>query len=144
MNLWACGQAFRSRHPLPQLLPSPRVPLGEVMDATDEHARHVRTMRARENRRRHRATEADELDGGGGGFYYAGAGRRGSSHPSQPQTPNNDGTSNSGHHAELAVMYGMAENEALGEAINAIEELLAAARTLFGTQSFMDATAAGM
>lgn len=120
MNLWACGQAFRSRSPLPQLLPSPRVPLAEVMEATDEHARHVRTMRAHENLRKQTARSSsssdDEHEHGG--------------HP--------HGTDTNGHHAELAVLYGMAENEALGEAINSIDELLAAARTLFGTQTFMD------
>ncbi|CAK9786611.1 hypothetical protein CC85DRAFT_191085 [Cutaneotrichosporon oleaginosum] len=107
INLWACGQAFRSRSPLPQLLPSPRVPLGEVMDATDSHAQDVRGIRARANLRRRRRREGPD---------------------EAPETG----------HDEIAVLYGMAENEALGEVILTIEELLAAARTLFGTQSFLD------
>ncbi|GMK54467.1 hypothetical protein CspeluHIS016_0110530 [Cutaneotrichosporon spelunceum] len=107
INLWACAQAFRSRSRLPQLLPSPRVPLGEVMDATDSHAQGVRAMRARANLRRRRGREVgDDVD-----------------------EPGRD---------EIAVLYGMAENEALGEVISSLEELLAAARTLFGTQSFLD------
>ncbi|KAL1409882.1 hypothetical protein Q8F55_003881 [Vanrija albida] len=115
--IWAVGQSFRSRSPLPQVLPSPRVPLGEVMDATDEHARQVRVLRARDNMRR-RAAAAGEAE--------------------VEPAPEDDGAGESANRAELAVLYGMAENEALGEAINCIDELLAAARTLFGTQSFLD------
>ncbi|BEI85580.1 hypothetical protein CcaverHIS002_0509810 [Cutaneotrichosporon cavernicola] len=107
INLWACGQAFRSRSPLPQLLPSPRVPLGEVMDATDSHAQDVRGIRARANLRRRRGRDG------------------------------NDDVEETGRD-EIAVLYGMAENEALGEVITSLESLLAAARTLFGTQSFLD------
>lgn len=92
INLWACGQAFRSRSPLPQLLPSPRVPLGEVMDATDGHAQDVRGMRARANLRRRRGMEG------------------------------RDDASETGRD-EIAVLYGMAENEALGEVINTIDEV---------------------
>jgi hypothetical protein len=55
----------------------------------------------------------------------------------EPAAAEEDG-GESANRAELAVLYGMAENEALGEAINCIDELLAAARTLFGTQSFLD------
>lgn len=84
------------------------------MDATDEHARQVRILRARENMRRRAGAEAEV-----------------------EAAPDDDG-GESANRAELAVLYGMAENEALGEAINCIDELLAAARTLFGTQSFLD------
>lgn len=117
VNLWACAQAFRSRSPLPQHLPSPRIPLGEVMDATDEHAHGVRSMRARENHRRQ--AEAMGLA----------RGRAGHTQGDREDVDEN---------AELAVLYGMAENEALGEAINAVDELAASARALFGTQSFLD------
>lgn len=71
-------------------------------------------MRARENRRR----QAEALGRAGTGFR------------SEREEEDDN--------AELAVLYGMAENEALGEAINAVDELAAAARTLFGTQSFLD------
>jgi hypothetical protein len=135
VNLWATAQAFRSRSPLPQLLPSPREPLSEVMETTDEHAHAVRSRRAKANLRRRwpRHEDYDSDDSA----TVAGA----------------EGI----HHAELSVLYGMAENEALGEAINSIDEvsgdglggcstldsdlhlqILAAARTLFGTQAFLD------
>lgn len=108
INLWACGQAFRSRSPLPQLLPSPRVPLGEVMDATDCHAFEVRSMRARENRRRQKGER--------------GRGReRGSGYTLGDEADEEDW--NESGRAELAVLYGMAENEALGEAITTIDEV---------------------
>ncbi|EIW69858.1 hypothetical protein TREMEDRAFT_73636 [Tremella mesenterica DSM 1558] len=38
--------------------------------------------------------------------------------------------------AELAALYAMAENEALAEVCNILEELVAAARTLFGSKTF--------
>lgn len=96
VNLWACGQAFRSRSPLPQVFPSPRNPLSEVMETTDNYAREVRQSRAREKHRRMRDSIDDQEEEGGG----------------QPA-----------YHAELGVLYAMAENEALTEAINCIDEV---------------------
>lgn len=99
VNVWAVSQSFRSRSPLPQLLPSPRVPLSEVMETTDEHAHAVRNARARENLRRRWGDEQVDHD------------------------EDRDGHERHGVHAELSVLYGMAENEALGEAINSIDEV---------------------
>lgn len=95
VNLWAGGQAFRSRSPLPQVFPSPRNPLSEVMETTDDYAREVRQRRARERRRTTDSNEVRDDDAAG-----------------QP-----------GYHAELGVLYAMAENEALTEAINCIDEV---------------------
>lgn len=100
VNLWACGQAFRSRAPLPQVFPSPRNPLSEVMETTDDYAREVRQMRAREKHRRMRDS-TDERE---------------------------DSTGQQAYHAELGVLYAMAENEALTEAINCIDEVGCAIR----------------
>jgi len=110
VNLWATAQAFRSRSPLPQLLPSPRIPLGEVMEATDEHAHAVRARRARTNLRRRWPRQddddEDEFD-----------------HDTRDGNDTDDEPEVNGVHAELAVLYGMAENEALGEAITSIDEV---------------------
>ncbi|TYJ55262.1 hypothetical protein B9479_004092 [Cryptococcus floricola] len=105
INLWSSSHAYGSRGPLPQFLPSPRVPLSELMDVTEEHSRHLRS--ARHNH--HHLREAESTRS----------------------------TTAEGYQAELAVLYGMAENEALGEVCNILEELVASARTLFGTQSFL-------
>lgn len=40
---------------------------------------------------------------------------------------------------EMSVLYGMAENEALGEVCDIIDELVAVARTLFGSRTFLSA-----
>lgn len=107
VNLWACGQAFRSRAPLPQVFPSPRNPLSEVMETTDDYAREVRQMRAREKHRRMRDSTDGEREGG-----------------------------QQAYHAELGVLYAMAENEALTEAINCIDEVSSDRwRELTGTDS---------
>lgn len=121
INLWACGQAFRSRSPLPQLLPSPRVPLGEVMDATDSHAHEVRSMRARENRRRQRG--GGEGSGSGSGSGTLGREERGRTRERAEKWDEEEPSPNENGRAELAVLYGMAENEALGEVISTIEEV---------------------
>ncbi|ODN99547.1 hypothetical protein L198_03391 [Cryptococcus wingfieldii CBS 7118] len=105
INLWASSHAYGSRGPLPQFLPSPRVPLSELMDVTEEHSRHLRSARHNHH------------------------------HPRETQSTRS--TMAEGYQAELAVLYGMAENEALGEVCNILEELVASARTLFGTQSFL-------
>ncbi|KAL7422678.1 hypothetical protein Q5752_001969 [Cryptotrichosporon argae] len=108
VNLWACAQAFHTRSPLPQFLPSCRAPLAELMDVVDEQARLVRL-------RRRAATQLPAGDG--------------HEHAEEERSE------------EMAVMYGMAENEALGEVCNIVDELLAAARTLFGTQAFLSPAA---
>ncbi|KAK4684367.1 hypothetical protein P7C73_g5815, partial [Tremellales sp. Uapishka_1] len=41
------------------------------------------------------------------------------------------------YQAEVEILYGMAENEALGEVCDILDELVAAARKLFGSQMFM-------
>ena len=82
INLWACGQAFRSRSPLPQCLPLPRLALSELTNAVDEHARRVRA------------------------------------HRQSQEEPREDI-----HQAELAILYGMAENEALAEVCNILDEV---------------------
>ncbi|KIR69149.1 hypothetical protein I314_00253 [Cryptococcus bacillisporus CA1873] len=112
INLWSCSHAFGSRSPLLQFLPSPRVPLSELMDVTEEHARHLRALRKQ---------GANSSVGNEGNV----------------QAPGVTFLTGS-YQAELAVLYGMAENEALGEMCSILEELVAAARTLFGTQAFLE------
>jgi hypothetical protein len=41
-------------------------------------------------------------------------------------------------HSDLGTLYSMAENEALVDLCNIIDQLIAAARTLFGSQTFWD------
>jgi hypothetical protein len=41
------------------------------------------------------------------------------------------------HGDQLGILYGMAENEAIGELCTVLEELVAAAGTLFGTRTFV-------
>lgn len=115
VNLWATAQAFRSRSPLPQVLPAPRVPLSEVMEATDEHAHDVRSRRARANLRRRKGGGAGEEDGE----------EAWASSTSTAVGPPQVSHAHAQQHAELSVLYGMAENEALGEAINSIDEVSA-------------------
>ncbi|ORX41135.1 Fusaric acid resistance protein family-domain-containing protein [Kockovaella imperatae] len=103
INLWALGQSFRSRSPLPQFLPSPHVPLKGIMEAVDEHAKTFKRYK----------TEGDQ---------------EGESHCASP----------GGHREELAILYGMAENDALVELCNLLDELIAAAHALFGTRTFLD------
>jgi F0F1-type ATP synthase delta subunit len=69
INLWACAHAFRSRSALPQFIPSPRIPLAELMASVDTHARN------------------------------------------RPQQ------------TDLAILYAMAENEALAEVCDILEEV---------------------
>lgn len=111
INLWSCSHAFGSRSPLLQFLPSPRIPLSELMDVTEEHARHLLALRR----------QAVNGSAGNEGNVQA---------PGVPSLTES-------YQAELAVLYGMAENEALGEVCSILEELVAAARTLFGTQAFL-------
>lgn len=125
VNLWALSQAFRSRSPLPQFLPSPRHALDSLEHTLDDLARKARSP--------------NELD-------------------------------SQGSPADISILYGMAENAALGEVCNVLEEvrcarmrelncapfcpsrfltslwssltmttaqLTAAARTLFGSKTFM-------
>nr|XP_031860189.1 uncharacterized protein CI109_004321 [Kwoniella shandongensis]KAA5527261.1 hypothetical protein CI109_004321 [Kwoniella shandongensis] len=121
INLWACGHAFGSRSPLPQFLPSPRVPLSELMEVTDEHAHSVRG-----SRRRNEDVETTIISDGGDESTSTSATKSGrDASPSTAMTET--------YQAEMAILYAMAENEALGE-------LVAAARTLFGTQTFLDTT----
>jgi hypothetical protein len=95
INLWACGQAFRSRSPLPQFLPMPRVALEELTQAVDEQRR--------EGRRRTRTS--------------AQAGGSGSPSPSALA----EGAK--GSREQLAMLYAMAEHEALGELCDLIDEV---------------------
>ncbi|OCF58481.1 hypothetical protein L486_04514 [Kwoniella mangroviensis CBS 10435] len=121
INLWACAHSFHSRSPLPQFLPTPRSPLSELMEVTDQHARDIRAFRDTFN-------EEDIR------------GRKRSSSPS-PITMNRSssaqGNGEVDYQAEMAILYAMAENEALGEVCNILEEIVAAAKTLFGTQTFL-------
>lgn len=82
MTMWTCGQAFRTRSPIPQYLPSSRKALAELMVATGEHARRVRSHR-------------DD-----GGVVTA-----------------------ADQNMELSIVYGMAEDEALGELCNTLDEV---------------------
>ncbi|RSH85183.1 hypothetical protein EHS25_004990 [Saitozyma podzolica] len=118
INLWAVAQAFRSRAPLPQFLPEARVPLEELMEAIDEQAMRIRRERKEKDRDRGRKAVRDEAP---------------------TPTPTGMTLENESGRDELAILYAMAENEALGEVCNNLDELVAAARTLFGTQSFLDA-----
>lgn len=146
INLWAVAQAFRSRAPLPQFLPEARVPLEEIMEAIDEQALRMRRERKDKDRDRGRKAGRDEVP---------------------TPAPTGIMLENESGRDELAILYAMAENEALGEVCNNLDEvsgpatslhrarttrtrvqatdrlarlqLVAAARTLFGTQSFLDA-----
>ncbi|WVF67982.1 hypothetical protein IAT40_002744 [Kwoniella sp. CBS 6097] len=126
INLWACGHAFQSRSPLPQFLPSPRSPLAELMEVTDEHARDMRAFRHTyvdgegKTRERGRALGGTAME------------------RERSASPAVSGTSSATYQAEMAILYAMAENEALGEVCNILEEIVAAAKTLFGSQSFLD------
>ncbi|OCF31748.1 hypothetical protein I316_06555 [Kwoniella heveanensis BCC8398] len=128
INLWACGHAFHSRSPLPQFLPSPRSPLSELMEVTDEHARDIRAFRNTyvdgegKSRERGRALGGTAME------------------RERSASPAISGTSSATYQAEMAILYAMAENEALGEVCNILEEIVAAAKTLFGSQSFLDPT----
>lgn len=97
INLWSCSHAFGSRSPLLQFLPSPRIPLSELMDVTEEHARHLLALRK----------QATNGSAGNGGTVQA---------PGVPSLTES-------YQAELAVVYGMAENEALGEVCSILEEV---------------------
>jgi hypothetical protein len=101
-NLWALSQSFRSRSPLPQYLPSTRIPLNELVEAIDLHSQRSRS------RTRHISSSSDTV----------------SSNISEP--------------TDLGTLYSMAENEALVDLCNIIDGLIAAARTLFGSQTFWD------
>ena len=99
INLWACKQAFQSRSPLPQRLPSPRIALDELMEQTDQLARRVR---------RSRRASAAVIE----------------------ESPATSSTSDEKRSAmsldpkmDLAVLYGMAENEAIGEVCSILEEV---------------------
>ncbi|WVQ86052.1 hypothetical protein IAT38_008220 [Cryptococcus sp. DSM 104549] len=122
INLWSCGHAFGSRSPLPQFLPSPRVPLSELIEVTEEHTRHMKALH-----RHHNEIGAGVFGAGPSvsGIVVGGA--------SGVRSANAES-----YQAELAVLYAMAENEALGEVCNILEEIVAAARTLFGTQGFLE------
>ncbi|WVO17298.1 hypothetical protein L204_104990 [Cryptococcus depauperatus] len=111
-NLWTCSHAFGSRGSLPQFLPSPRVPLLELMEVTEEHARHLQAMRYAQQHQTEEENGSIEKD-------------------------SNASISTTSYQAELAFLYGMAEDEALGEVCNILEELIAAARTLFGSHTFL-------
>ncbi|WVR08501.1 hypothetical protein IAU60_005556 [Kwoniella sp. DSM 27419] len=126
INLWACGHAFASRSPLPQFLPSPRSPLAELMEVTDQHARDIKAFR-------HAYAYPDDREERGRGMD------RGPSRSDSPAPASGQSTPAS-YQAEMAILYAMAENEALGEVCNILEEIVAAAKTLFGSQSFLDAS----
>jgi hypothetical protein len=99
-NLWALSQSFRSRSPLPQYLPSTRIPLNELVEAIDLHSQRSRS------RTRHISSSSV--------------------------------SSNIPEPTDLGTLYSMAENEALVDLCNIIDGLIAAARTLFGSQTFWD------
>ncbi|WWC65162.1 uncharacterized protein I303_107776 [Kwoniella dejecticola CBS 10117] len=130
INLWACAHSFHSRSPLPQFLPSPRSPLSELMEVTDQHARDIRAFR---NSYTSTFTAMDEQS----------RGRDRSISPSVNMHRPGNSTANTeervDYQAEMAILYAMAENEALGEVCNILEEIVASAKTLFGTQTFLDA-----
>lgn len=98
INLWACSQAFRSRSPLPQFLPNPRTALEELMLTVDEQKR--------EGRRRRKSgiqPGSEPLVSAKGEGGDSGRGGRGK--------------------GQLAMLYAMAEHEALGELCNLIDEV---------------------
>ena len=174
INLWAISQAFRSRTPLPQFLPSAKEPLEEMMKAIESHGRDSRRrtrsggLRLRKGAHpagQHGKTLSVDAEKGHARFEL---GSRSASPvpsgPSPPSTPDTPGTpigeenGNVRKSGELAFLYAMAETEALGELCTVLDEvrvplekrvershadgeqLVAAARTLFGTQTFFDTT----
>jgi hypothetical protein len=106
INLWAVAQAFRSRAPLPQFLPEARVPLVELMEAIDEQAMRIRRERKDKDRDRGRKQVRDEAQP-----------------PLGMMLENESGSGRD----ELAILYAMAENEALGEVCNNLDEVSGAA-----------------
>lgn len=82
--MWALNQSFKSRSPLPQHLPSPRIALEGIMASVEDLARSSRR------------------------------GRDGDVGDTSPSFEGND---------KLGVLYGMAENEALGEMCTILEEV---------------------
>jgi hypothetical protein len=102
INLWAVAQAFRSRAPLPQFLPEARVPLEELMEAIDEQAMRIRRERKDKDRDRGRKAVRDEAP---------------------TPTPTGMTLENESGRDELAILYAMAENEALGEVCNNLDEV---------------------
>lgn len=96
INLWACSQAFRSRSPLPQFLPSPRLALEELMITVDAHTRSTR-QRTRSGISQRSATPSTMIDGGA--------------------------KDEKGGKQQLAMLYAMAEGEALREVCDLIDEV---------------------
>lgn len=85
ISLFACSHAFRSRSPLPQFLPAPRLALANVSAALNEHFEDIQALA----QTRHRTTDSSQA------------------------SLNN----------ELAILYGFAENEALAEVCEALDEV---------------------
>ncbi|WWC92171.1 uncharacterized protein L201_007125 [Kwoniella dendrophila CBS 6074] len=179
INLWACARSFHSRSPLPQFLPSPRSPLSELMQVTDQHAKDIHLFKNNYPSSSFSSSNHQHQPQGSTGMgisnhldehFRSGYrsrtrnlnnnnkhrnGRSISPSPiNSPTSPLSNSTTpamsrrtslngNSSdnqidYQAEMAILYAMAENEALGEVCNILEEIVAAAKTLFGTQTFLD------
>lgn len=83
INLWALNQCFRSRSPLPQCLPSPRIALEGIMASLDDLARSDSSQKDGE------VTETQSIMA----------------------------------RDQLGILYGMAENEAIGELCTILDEV---------------------
>jgi hypothetical protein len=135
INLWAIAQAFRSRSPLPQFLPSARVPLGEVMLVTEEQGRgmrrRTRSQAGAEARSETGIARAAAGSGVGRHMRMSSAdasklgqsldiGPAGRGAPSRTPSP---AAAKGARRDELAYLYAMAENEALSELCGIIDEV---------------------
>lgn len=137
-TLWACSQAFRSREALPPFLPSPHIPLAELTDAIDHHARQMgrNGLAAVPPSPASTLTPLSPLGPFGGGNGHSGA----ADGPTRRET-SRERTSDPPHRDKLSVLYALAENEALSEACDVIDELVGATRDIFGSQRFLGISA---
>jgi hypothetical protein len=134
INLWAISQAFCSRTPLPQFLPSAKEPLEEMMKAIESHGRESR-RRTRSGGVRQRKAVGIVSHGKtlsvdherGRARFDLGSPRSISPAPSTDSLPSTPGDTAEGEGArksgELAFLYAMAETEALGELCGVLEEV---------------------
>lgn len=137
-NLWALSQSFRSRAPLPQYLPSTRIPLNELVEAIDQHSANRSRSRVRPSHFSVPVPVPDSIES-------SSPPNSGTTTPTTRYSQQQQRTSKDGigrdvdvDGGDLGTLYSMAENEALVDLCNIIDQLIVAARTLFGSQTFWE------
>lgn len=149
INLWAISQAFRSRAPLPQFLPSAKEHLEGMMKAIESHGRETRRRtRSGQGLKQRKGIPIPPIDRQGlhgktlsvdgdlGSWRSQGLGTRfelgppsrsvspvPSAAPSPPDTPTEDESEATRKSTDLAFLYAMAETEALGELCTVLDEV---------------------